>query len=105
MFGELHVLMAFGKYYRATGRKIFEVSSSACICLICAVAGEQRKPSLQHSQVALESYVTLQELVDWICGPLAIVWRPYCLISSAAVASTCGSVRSSCKASDSSGAF
>eukprot|EP00439_Symbiodinium_sp_Y106_P013060 s4726_g1.t3 len=62
MYGDLETLRAFGQLHRATG--------------------EPRKPSLQHSQVTLDAYVTLQDLVDWICGPLAIVWRPYCLINS-----------------------
>ncbi|CAE7224423.1 unnamed protein product, partial [Symbiodinium necroappetens] len=62
MYGELETLRAFGQGHRATG--------------------ELRKPSLQHSQVTLDACVTLQDLVDWICGPLAIVWRPYCLINS-----------------------
>ncbi|CAE6920617.1 unnamed protein product [Symbiodinium sp. CCMP2592] len=62
MYGDLETLRAFGQLHRATG--------------------EPRKPSLQHSHVTLDAYVTLQDLVDWICGPLAIVWRPYCLINS-----------------------
>ncbi|CAE6973651.1 unnamed protein product [Symbiodinium natans] len=63
MYGELDTLCAFGRSHRATG--------------------EPRKPSLQHCQVDLVGQVvTLQDLVDWICGPLAMVWRPYCLINS-----------------------
>ncbi|CAJ1421035.1 unnamed protein product [Effrenium voratum] len=62
MFGDLQLVRSYGRCYRATG--------------------EQRRPSLQHSHCKVERYVTLRELVDWISGPLAIVWRPYCLINS-----------------------
>lgn len=62
MFGEKQLLSTYGKHYRATG--------------------DQRKPSFQHSHCKVERYVSMKELVDWICGPLAIVWRPYCLINS-----------------------
>eukprot|EP00434_Breviolum_minutum_P018784 symbB.v1.2.016571.t1/scaffold1263.1/size128093/11 len=62
IFGEKQLLSTFARSYRATG--------------------DQRKPSTRHSQCKVERYVSLQDLVDWICGPLAIVWRPYCLINS-----------------------
>ena len=62
MFGEKQLLSTYGRCYRATG--------------------DQRKPSFQHSHCKVERQVSMKEFVDWICGPLAIVWRPYCLINS-----------------------
>eukprot|EP00929_Paragymnodinium_shiwhaense_P104851 TRINITY_DN69619_c0_g1_i1.p1 TRINITY_DN69619_c0_g1~~TRINITY_DN69619_c0_g1_i1.p1 ORF type:complete len:786 (+),score=169.47 TRINITY_DN69619_c0_g1_i1:54-2411(+) len=62
MFGQVGLVAPFAVRYRATG--------------------DERKPAFPQARRELEQLVTVADLVSWICGPIAVVWRPYCLLQS-----------------------